>query len=138
MTKLKQYLKARSPRTLLEINHWRRDVWSDLRLRLLSDVGHLPSHVARKAIYRRYGMKVPQSSSIHWRAEFYAPENIVIGEHVTIGDTAFLDGRSGLVIGDNVNLGSHVSIYTREHDVNSALFAETGACLLYTSPSPRD
>jgi maltose O-acetyltransferase len=72
-------------------------------------------------------MTLPQSSSIHWRAEFYAPERIVIGEHVTIGDTAFLDGRSGLTIGSNVNLGSHVSIYTREHDVNSPDFAETGA-----------
>ena len=49
-----------------------------------------------------------------------------MGKHVTIGDTAFLDGRSGLTIGDNVNLGSHVSIYTREHDVNSPTFAETG------------
>ena len=71
-------------------------------------------------------MTLPESSSIHWRAEFYAPERIVVGEHVIIGDSAFLDGRSGLTIGDNVNLGSHVSIYTREHDVNSPTFAETG------------
>ena len=72
-------------------------------------------------------MHLPTSSSIHWRAEFCAPERIAIGEHVTIGDTCFPDGRSGLSIGDSVNLGSHVRIYTREHDVDSPSFAETGA-----------
>ncbi|WP_427383660.1 acyltransferase [Janibacter sp. G56] len=108
-------------------NAWRRDVWSDLRLRLLSEAGGIPSHAVRRAIYRKAGLTIPDSSSIHWRAEFYAPEHIRIGTGVTIGDTAFLDGRSGLRIGNNVNLGSHVTIYTREHDVDSPSFAETGA-----------
>jgi maltose O-acetyltransferase len=70
---------------------------------------------------------LPRTSSIHWRAEFYAPERIRVGEHCTIGDAAFLDGRSGLTIGDNVNLGSHVTIYTRQHAVDSPDFAEVGA-----------
>lgn len=124
---LKARLKAHAPPSVLRLSAWRRDVWGDLRLRLLAEVGSVPSHRLRNACYRKAGMTLPASSSIHWRAEFYAPEGIVVGEHVTIGDSAFLDGRSGLTIGDNVNLGSHVSIYTREHDVNSPTFAETGA-----------
>lgn len=126
---LKDLVKSRAPRPVLEVAAWRREVWGDLRLRLLTSVGSLPSHRLRKAIYRRAGMSIPDSSSIHWRAEFYAPERIVIGSHVTIGDTCFLDGRSGLTIGDSVNLGSHVRIYTREHDVDSPTFAETGAAV---------
>ena len=122
----KAQIKAHAPDSALRMNAWRRDMWSDLRLRLLAEVGHFPSHRVRNACYRASGMTLPDSSSIHWRAEFYAPERIVVGEHVIIGDSAFLDGRSGLTIGDNVNLGSHVSIYTREHDVNSPTFAETG------------
>ena len=51
----------------------------------------------------------------------------MIGEHTVIGDSAFLDGRSGLIIGANVNLGSHVSIYTRQHDIDAPDFAEVGA-----------
>lgn len=72
-------------------------------------------------------MTLPRTSSIHWRAEFYAPERIVIGEHTVIGGSAFLDGRSGLTIGANVNLGSRVTIYTRQHDIDAADFAEVGA-----------
>lgn len=123
---VKARVKRILPRPALAAWHRGRDVWSDLRLRLLSEVGRFPSHTVRNAIYRRAGMVLPASSSIHWRAEFYAPELIRIGEHCTIGDTCFLDGRSGLVIGDSVNLGSHVTIFTREHDVNSPDFAETG------------
>jgi maltose O-acetyltransferase len=119
-------LKQIAPRPLLRAASWRRDVWSDLRLRLLAEVGFVPSHAFRKACYRRAGMSIPATSSIHWRAEFYAPERIVIGECCTVGDSCFLDGRSGLTIGDSVNLGSHVTIYTREHDVNSPDFAEIG------------
>lgn len=127
MGHVKSILKSVAPEPLVEANRWRRDVWSDLRLRLLTDIGHFPSHRVRNAIYRRAGMILPSTSSIHWRAEFYAPELIVVGAHCTIGDSCFLDGRSRLTIGDSVNLGSHVTIYTREHDVNSPDFAETGA-----------
>lgn len=126
MVAVKTFLKSIAPEPALRANRWRRDVWSDLRLRLLTDIGFFPSHRVRKAAYRAAGMRIPRSSSIHWRAEFYAPERIVVGENCTIGDSCFLDGRSGLTIGNNVNLGSHVSIYTREHDVNSPVFAETG------------
>jgi maltose O-acetyltransferase len=83
----------------------------------------------RNFFYRLAGLTLPRSSSIHWRAEFYAPEHIVIGEHTVIGDTAFLDGRSGLEIGSNVNLGSHVSIYTRQHDIDAPDFREIGAAV---------
>ncbi|UTT65361.1 acyltransferase [Janibacter sp. CX7] len=123
---LKATLKRHAPAPVLRAAAWRRDVWGDLRLRLLTSAGRIPSHRARKVIYRNCGMRLPTSSAIHWRAEFYAPERIVIGENVTIGDTCFLDGRSGLSIGDSVNLGSRVHIYTREHDVDSPTFAETG------------
>jgi maltose O-acetyltransferase len=87
----------------------------------------VPSHAFRNFFYRRAGMTLARSSSIHWRAEFYAPEQIVIGEHTVIGDSAFLDARSGLTIGENVNLGSHVTIYTRQHDIDAPDFAEVGA-----------
>jgi acetyltransferase-like isoleucine patch superfamily enzyme len=125
--RVKEWAKARAPEPVLRLATTRRDMWSDMRLRLLSDLGRLPSHGARKYFYRRAGMTVPDTTSIHWRCEFYAPERIWFGEHCTVGDSCFLDGRSGLRFGDSVNLGSHVSIYTREHAVDAPDFAETGA-----------
>jgi acetyltransferase-like isoleucine patch superfamily enzyme len=112
---------------LVRLVRWRRDMWADLRLRLLTDVGYLPSHALRNFFYRRSGVVLPRSSSIHWRAEFYHPGGVVIGENCIIGDSCFLDGRDGITFGTNVNVGGHVSIYTRQHDVDSPSFAETGA-----------
>lgn len=116
-------------RYIVRLVRWRRDMWADLRLRLLADVGNLPSHRIRNFFYRRSGVTLPRSSSIHWRAEFYAPGGIVVGEHCIIGDSCFLDGREGITFADNVNVGSHVSIYTRQHDVDSPDFAEVGAAV---------
>lgn len=123
---LRQWLKSHSPVWLIGLVNWRREVWADLRLRLLSELGKFPSHTVRGYFYRRSGMILPVSSSIHWRCEFYAPERIAIGKYSTIGDSCFLDGRSHLAIGESVNLGSHVSIYTRQHMVDSSEFEEIG------------
>lgn len=111
---------------LVRLVRWRRSVWGDLRLRLLADLGYVPSHAIRNFFYRRAGITLPRSSSIHWRAEFYHPGGIVIGENCIVGDTAFLDGRDGITLGRNVNIGSHVSIYTRQHAVDSPTFEEIG------------
>jgi acetyltransferase-like isoleucine patch superfamily enzyme len=46
-----------------------------------------------------------------------------IGEHSIVGNDAFLDGRHGLYIGNNVNIAAHVLIYTRQHDPTSPTFA---------------
>lgn len=126
VVKLTGWLHVRMPRGIRRLIHWRRNLWQDLRLRLLADVGYFPSHAVRRFFYRRSGMTLGKGSSIHWRAEFYCPERIVIGDHTVIGDSAFLDGREGLVIGSSVNLGSHVTIYTRQHDPDSPTFAEVG------------
>ena len=127
MSSLRQAVKAVAPAPVRSAVGWWRGVWSDLRLRLLTDLGYFPSHRVRGYFYRRAGLVLHPTSSIHWRAEFYAPERIRIGAYCTIGDSAFLDGRSGLTIGDSVNFGSHVTIYTRQHDVDAADFAEIGA-----------
>jgi len=123
---LRESLKRAAPPGVVRAVRWRREVWGDLRLRLLTEVGRFPSHAVRNAVYRRAGLRLHPTSSIHWRAEFYAPESIAVGPYCTIGDSCFLDGRSGLVIGESVNLGSHVTIYTRQHAVDSPDFAEVG------------
>lgn len=126
MNAMRQRIARSAPRTVVSLVRWRRDVWQDARLRLLGEVGKFPSHSVRNFFFRRAGLTLPRTSSIHFRTEFYRPEAIVVGEHCTIGDTCFLDGRETIVIGECVNLGSHVSIYTRQHDVDSPDFAESG------------
>ena len=107
---------------------WTR-LWDDLRLYLLTLVGHVPSHAFRNFWYRAAGVTLPRTSAIHWRARFFYPQGLRIGEHTTIGNDAFLDAREGLTLGACVNVAAEVRIYTREHDVDDPWFRESGAAV---------
>ncbi len=97
----------------------------DFNLMILRWVGHLPSHMARNAIYRLAGIKIGKRSTIHIGARFFEPRNITIGNGSIIGDHVFMDGRAPLHIGDNVDIASEVMIYNSEHDIESADFRAT-------------
>jgi acetyltransferase-like isoleucine patch superfamily enzyme len=85
-------------------------------------VSHIPSHTIRNFIYRRSGLKMGDNSVIYGKAEIRSPKNITIGHNSIIGHNAILDGRGGLVIGNNVNFSSGVWIWTAEHDLNDPDF----------------
>ena len=94
----------------------------DFELMVLRWVSHVPSHCFRKAIYLLAGIKIGRGSVIHMWANFFDPSGISIGRDTIIGDHAFLDGRSPLVIGNHVDIASSVMIYNSEHDLESADF----------------
>lgn len=97
-------------------------VFLDFELMLLRWVGHIPSHTIRNFFYRLSGIKIGKGSTFHMWASFFQPKNIEIGEGTIVGDHAFLDGRSKLKIGNNVDIASSVMIYNSEHDLESEDF----------------
>ena len=102
-----------------------------LRIFLVNFNGHIGSHSIRHFIYRNvFRIGLPKDSIIYCGCRFFGPEGVKIGNHSIIGDHAFLDGRSGLTIGDNVNIAGEVRIYTLEHDPESATFAAKGGPVL--------
>jgi putative colanic acid biosynthesis acetyltransferase WcaF len=102
------------------------EIYGDLRLYLLTMAGYVPSHTIRNFVYRSAGVKLARTSSLHWRARFFSPENLEIGGHCTLGNDGFYDARSGITIGACVNIAAEVRIYTREHDIDDPWFAEVG------------
>ena len=105
---------------------WWRQNKDDLILYGLTRAGGVPSHRFRVWAYRQAGLFVPPTSAFHWGARFFAPEKITIGEHTSIGNDAFLDGRRGIAIGNCVNLAGEVRVYTLQHDIDDPFFAESG------------
>ena len=103
--------------------------------RLLGDVirvnlllaANVPSHHIRMFLYRSvFKMNIADKVVIHYGAEIRAPWKITIGEGTIIGDKAILDGRSGIVIGKNVNFSTGVWLWTLQHDVNDPTFSTVG------------
>lgn len=88
-------------------------------------VGYIPSHHFRNFIYRNVlllGIKNSKYVTIYSRLEVREPNKIKIGDGTIIGDNVILDGRNGIIIGDNVNFSSNVSIWTEQHDHRDPFF----------------
>lgn len=83
---------------------------------MLYEVSYIPSLHLRRFVYRSLGLKMGRKNVFHYGTELRDVENIQIGNGCIIGDNALLDGRSRLVLGNNVNISSNVSIYTLQHD----------------------
>ncbi len=86
-------------------------------------VGFIPSHSIRNYIYRYILLaNIDKNTVIYYGAEIRDAFKLKIGKSI-IGDKAILDARNGIIIGDNVNFSSNVSIWTEQHDHRSTDFA---------------
>jgi len=89
--------------------------------------GLVPWHAFRLWVYRSLlGVRIGRGSSIHWRTGWYAPNGVSIGNHTIVGIDVFLDGRYGITVQDNVNIGGETAIFTAEHNPQDPHFAMVG------------
>lgn len=86
--------------------------------------GMIPSHHIRNFLYRHIWLIEMESKSIiYWGAEIRGSEQLHIGKGSIIGDKAILDARrGGIYIGENVNFGSEVHLWTGQHDYKDPYF----------------
>ena len=89
---------------------------------MLHEVAYIPSHHLRRFIYKCFGLKMGKNNVFYYGTELRGITKIVMGSGNNIGDNAILDGRRGLVIGNNVNMSSNVSIWTLQHDHRDPYF----------------
>ncbi len=95
----------------------------DFELMVLRWIGHIPFHLVRNFFYILAGVKLGRGSTFHMWANFFQPNNIIIGEDTIIGDHAFLDGRALIKIGSHVGIASSVMIYNSEHNLDAEDFS---------------
>lgn len=103
-------------------------VWYDSLDFLVELTGKAPFHTLRLFIYRYvFRMKIGAGTSIHRHCRFYRPAGVQLGQHTVLNRDVFLDGRTGVQIGNNVSISEGVAVWTLEHDPHSPTFAERGA-----------
>lgn len=89
-------------------------------------ITNFPSHYLRKAYLKMIGIKIGKSVSIYSGFEVRKASKIRIGNGTSVGFNTVLDGRNGLIIGENVNISSDAMIWTMQHDYNSQDFHASG------------
>ncbi len=120
-------LYEKMPSGLQKLARRIRVMYEGFSLFVATLVGIVPSHHFRRFMYRHiFGMRLGKGSIIHWQARFFHLPGIQIGEYCNLGNNAFLDGRRGITIGNFVDTGSEIMIYTLQHDIESPTFEVEG------------
>ena len=96
---------------------------------LMYQIGYFPSHYIRNIIYKYiFLINKSKGSIIYYGAYIRGGANLFIGNGSIIGDRCQIDARSGGVfIGENVNIGTCVSLWTDSHDVDDPWFRSTSS-----------
>lgn len=85
-------------------------------------VAYIPFWAIRKFFYKLLGMKIGKGSRILMRVVIISPSRVVLGERVIINEYCYLDGRGGIIIGDDSSISVFTYINTGQHLVNSPNF----------------
>jgi acetyltransferase-like isoleucine patch superfamily enzyme len=89
--------------------------------------GHIHIHFIRHGLYRHiYKIGLPKDSIIYTCVHFDSPWFLKIGHNSVINDHSRIDARNGITIGNNVDIGTEVKIFTLEHDPDSPTFGVKG------------
>ena len=82
----------------------------------------LPCHPLRRLACRLLMKRFDASSAIYRNVDLRSPYRIVIGAHTNINKRCVLDGRGGVIIGNNVDIAQETNIWTEQHDYNSPTY----------------
>lgn len=86
-------------------------------------VGKIPSHRIRNLVMHYiFCMDITKNTVIYGGCEIRSPWNIKANRCV-ISTYCILDGRNGIIFGEDVVLGGGVHIWTEEHNVNDPFFS---------------
>ena len=92
-------------------------------------VAYIPFWNIRKILYRLFGMEIGKNSRVAMRCIVMGQKGchgICIGENNVINEYVLLDGRSGLLIGNNNSISMFAKIYTGTHKTHSNQFEYIG------------
>lgn len=89
-------------------------------------VTYIPFWPIRRMLYILAGMKIGKGSRILQRTIVVSPNHISIGDRTYINENCFLDGRDGILIGDDVTIAIYSKLITGGHDIDDDDFSYKG------------
>lgn len=71
-------------------------------------------------------MKIGHDTNIEMGIRVFAPQRIIIHDNSVVHFDCILDGRCGLEIGNCVDIGHQVNIFTLQHDIDDPRYGTKG------------
>lgn len=82
----------------------------------------IPCHPLRRFVCRLLMKRFDSTSAISRNVDLRSPYRISIGAYTNINKDTVLDGRGGLIIGNNVDVAQETNIWTEQHDYNDSQY----------------
>lgn len=96
----------------------------DLKYILLNMiVNRIPCWTIRRLLYIGAGVTIGKNSRIGLYTVIIEPSKIVIGDRTIVNEFCYLDGRGGLVIGNDTSISPYSMFITASHRHNSDDFS---------------
>ncbi|MBP5528601.1 MAG: acyltransferase [Lachnospiraceae bacterium] len=89
-------------------------------------ITYIPFWPLRKLLYLICGMKIGKGSRILMGTKIDGSSKIRIGKRTIVNENCFLDGRSGLTIGDDVTVAVYSRLISGGHFIDDEDFAYHG------------
>lgn len=99
-----------------------KDFISGLYHFIIDIIMWLPCHPLRRLACRLLMKRFDASSAIYRNVDLRSPYRIVVGAHTNINKRCVIDGRGGVIIGNNVDIAQETNIWTEQHDYNSPTY----------------
>ncbi len=87
----------------------------------------LPFFRLKNAFLRAAGIRVGKHTIVHTPVKFFALRRLELGDHTTVNPRCYLDARSTIRIGNNVNVAHNTWIYTLGHNIDAPDLPLVGA-----------
>lgn len=100
----------------------KRKIYNSTGLLLNMSVSHIPSRHFRRFFYRLCGTEIASNSVIFRTADVLWPMGINIGKGSSVGAHTLVDGRGGVIIGNNVTVAGNTKLITGSHDIEDKNF----------------
>lgn len=86
----------------------------------------VPIHCVRKIYFRKLVKSCGKHVYVGRHLDIRNPRGINVGDYVVFNKNVLLDGRHGLIIGNNVDIAQDSYIWTRHHDYNDDYHSGVG------------
>ncbi len=81
---------------------------------------HMPLACFRNIVAKLIAKKMGKGTQFCRHIHLISPHKISIGENCFINRNVVIDGRNGVFIGDNTDIGEYTAIWSLEHDTQSS------------------
>lgn len=98
---------------------YKRVLWTIINHTIFRCLCHWRLYFLKNSLLRLFGAKLPNHTNIYSSCTIYAPWNLTMGLHSTIGPNTIIYNKAPITIGSNVTISQYSHLCSASHDITT-------------------